>query len=86
MDAEHTKEGQAAVAQLGERQTEDLEVPCSIHGRGKEGRGMIRNGLWNAMPQLLSRVLVERWSGEAHGCGAYKTGPGRGSSVRRSPD
>ena len=24
----------AAIAQLGERQTEDLKVPCSIHGRG----------------------------------------------------
>ncbi len=25
----------AVVAQLGERQTEDLKVPCSIHGDGK---------------------------------------------------
>ena len=23
----------ASIAQLGERKTEDLEVPCSIHGR-----------------------------------------------------
>ena len=23
----------ASIAQLGERQTEDLKVPCSIHGR-----------------------------------------------------
>ena len=26
---------QAALAQLGERQTEDLKAPCSIHGGGK---------------------------------------------------
>ena len=26
--------GQAALAQLGERQTEDLKAPCSIHGGG----------------------------------------------------
>ena len=25
----------AEIAQLGERQTEDLKVPCSIHGFGK---------------------------------------------------
>ena len=25
---------QAALAQLGERQTEDLKAPCSIHGGG----------------------------------------------------
>ena len=25
----------AALAQLGERQTEDLKAPCSIHGGGK---------------------------------------------------
>jgi hypothetical protein len=24
----------AVIAQLGERQTEDLKVPCSIHGHG----------------------------------------------------
>ena len=24
----------ALIAQLGERKTEDLEAPCSIHGRG----------------------------------------------------
>ena len=24
----------AGIAQLGEQQTEDLEVPCSIHGPG----------------------------------------------------
>ena len=27
-------EGKAALAQLGERQTEDLKAPCSIHGGG----------------------------------------------------
>ena len=26
---------EAALAQLGERQTEDLKAPCSIHGGGK---------------------------------------------------
>ena len=26
--------GTAALAQLGERQTEDLKAPCSIHGGG----------------------------------------------------
>ena len=25
---------EAVIAQLGERQTEDLKVPCSIHGHG----------------------------------------------------
>ena len=28
-------ENQAALAQLGERQTEDLKAPCSIHGGGR---------------------------------------------------
>ena len=27
-------DGSAALAQLGERQTEDLKAPCSIHGGG----------------------------------------------------
>ena len=27
-------ESKAALAQLGERQTEDLKAPCSIHGGG----------------------------------------------------
>ena len=31
---------EAEIAQLGERQTEDLKVPCSIHGFGK------RFGVW----------------------------------------
>ena len=26
----------ALIAQLGERQTEDLKVPCSIHGQSRE--------------------------------------------------
>ena len=29
------KSDQAALAQLGERQTEDLKAPCSIHGGGR---------------------------------------------------
>ena len=29
------RKSQASVAQLGERQTEDLKVPCSIHGGSK---------------------------------------------------
>ena len=38
----------AEIAQLGERQTEDLKVPCSIHGFGK------RFGvLWCWHPQTL---------------------------------
>ena len=28
------EESSAALAQLGERQTEDLKAPCSIHGGG----------------------------------------------------
>ena len=29
-----SKHRHALIAQLGERQTEDLKVPCSIHGQG----------------------------------------------------
>ena len=31
----------ALIAQLGERQTEDLKVPCSIHGQSRELRNII---------------------------------------------
>lgn len=50
----------AVVAQLGERKTEDLEVPCSIHGRSK----------WNALfyPKLQypaeESVVITHWLDE----------------------
>ena len=44
----------ASIAQLGERKTEDLEAPCSIHGRSTCRGGLV--GYDAALTQLRSWV------------------------------
>ena len=56
----------AAIAQLGERQTEDLKVPSSILGLGKRfgvapvtgegGRGKLEDGCWMEVALATERL------------------------------
>ena len=46
----------ASIAQLGERKTEDLEAPCSIHGRSTCRGGLV--GYDAALTQLRSWVRL----------------------------
>ena len=36
---------QASIAQLGERETEDLEAPCSIHGRSRNENSKVYSAI-----------------------------------------
>ena len=47
-------QGYAAVAQLGERQTEDLEVACSSHARGTFFLIFFLLSLFFTLPPMIS--------------------------------
>ena len=55
----------ASIAQLGERKTEDLEAPCSIHGRSSNfnvsGAAVVNGVDWKyiaLLPQRFNSFLV----------------------------
>ena len=55
----------ASIAQLGERKTEDLEAPCSIHGRSSNfnvsGAAVVNGVDWKSiglLPQRFKSFLV----------------------------
>ena len=53
--------GMAALAQLGERQTEDLKAPCSIHGGGISfslRQLLVFHKLWNIMIWFLPNTFL----------------------------
>ena len=47
------RQSRASIAQLGERKTEDLEAPCSIHGRSKYDSGIVRMRL-RLTPEMMA--------------------------------
>ena len=61
------RQTQASIAQLGERKTEDLEAPCSIHGRSRYDGGIVRMRL-RLTPGMMAFPFFVSSVGRARDC------------------